>query len=63
VTTATTNLLHLFDSLSESEQHDALVELLRREPGDGDIPDDVLTAAADELFAQLDAEEEGNAQP
>ena len=50
-----------FDSLSEAERQEVLVEMLRRATAGGhDLPDDVdLLAAADEVFRELDQHEKG----
>jgi hypothetical protein len=64
VTAAVHDLICLFDSLSNAEKEEALAELLRRGlPDAGDPGDQELTAAADDLFRQLDAEEDRDARP
>lgn len=57
-------LLKCFDALSEHDKHKAAEEILRRFAGsvDGDLPEDALVEAADELFGPLDEEEAGNTQ-
>jgi hypothetical protein len=64
MTTAVQQLLDSFDTLSDPEKHQAVVEILRRAhvPADGDVPEAALLEAADELFRALDAEEAGHAQ-
>ena len=64
MTTAVHQLLESFDALSETDKHQAAVEILRRVPlvGEGDMPESALVEAADELFRALDAEEAGHAQ-
>jgi hypothetical protein len=59
MTQAARKVLEQFDSLPDPERAEVLVELLRRaastpheSPGDDD-----LTAAADEVFAELDRRE------
>lgn len=52
-------LLAAFEKLPAEEQHEVLVQLLRRT---GDLPgspltDDALVSVADQLFQSLDAEE------
>jgi hypothetical protein len=56
-------LLDSFDALSDSDKHQAIVEILRRISGtaEGDVPEQALAEAADELFQALDAEEAGHA--
>ncbi|HZY89867.1 MAG TPA: hypothetical protein VFE78_33910, partial [Gemmataceae bacterium] len=56
-------LLDSFDALSDADKHQAAVEILRRVAGAGrgDLPEDALVGAADELFRALDAEEAGRA--
>jgi hypothetical protein len=61
VTTAVQALLDSFDSLSEPERQEAAVEILRRLSVEGELPDQALAEAADELFRMLDAEEEADA--
>jgi hypothetical protein len=57
VTTAVQQLLQTFDALTEHEKQEAAAELLRRFlPGvSGELPDEALIEAADELFRELDA--------
>lgn len=62
MTTAVQSLLESFESLSESERQEAAVEILRRIAGDGDLPEQGLVEAADELFQLLDAEEATDAR-
>jgi hypothetical protein len=56
-------LLDSFDALSDADKHQAAVEILRRSvaAAEGDLPEDVLVEAADELFQVLDVEESGHA--
>ncbi len=56
-------LLNAFDALPEAERHAAAAELLRRVLQDesGDVGEDALTAAAEELFLELDAREKDHA--
>ena len=56
-------LLDSFDALPDADKHQVAVEILRRVAVEGDLPDDALVGAADELFRTLDAEEDAQAQP
>ena len=58
-------LLDSFDALPDADKHQVAVEILRRVAVsiDGDLPEDALVGAADELFRTLDAEEDAHAQP
>jgi len=49
-----------FEALPPTEPHQVTVEILRRAAigAAGDIPDEGLLQAADELFRQMDADEE-----
>ena len=62
---AVNTLLGVFDSLTESEKHEAAVEILRRSvPGDyGNVAEQTLIEVADELFQRLDQEEAEDAKP
>jgi hypothetical protein len=63
MTAAVQQLLEAFDALSEVDKHQAAVEILRRfGSAAGDLPEDALVEAADELFSALDREEAGHAQ-
>jgi hypothetical protein len=57
MTTAVRVLLESFDALSEAEPQEAAVEILRRMIPEGELPEQALVEAADELFRMLDAEE------
>lgn len=59
MTEAVRGLLDTFDALSDAEKQEAAVQLLRRvvEGESGDVPQDALVAAAEELFLELDARE------
>ena len=59
MTTAVRQLLSSFEALPAPEQREATLEILRRAGvlAEGDIPEDILAEAADELFCQMDAEE------
>jgi hypothetical protein len=62
MTAAVQQLLSTFDALPAPEKHDAVVEILRRfGAAAGDLPEESLLAAADELFLALDVEEAGHA--
>ena len=56
---AVQQLLDSFDALSEADKHHVAIEILRRwaNEGTGDLPEEALVEAADELFRALDAEE------
>lgn len=60
MSTAVQRILDAFDSLAEADKHQATVEILRRlaDASAGDLSEDTLVGAADELFRALDAEEE-----
>ncbi len=64
MTTAVRQLLESFKALSEAEQHEATVELLRhvQQEAQGALPDEALVEAADELFRELDAREAADAR-
>lgn len=61
MTTAVESLLSSFDRLSESEQRDAIREILRRTRNLDyeSLTDDELTALADATFVELDEREAG----
>jgi hypothetical protein len=63
MTASVQKLLDSFEALSESDKHQAAVEILRRFTGsvEGDLSDSALVEVADELFRALDAEEAGHA--
>ncbi len=63
MTTGVRRLLDSFDALSETEKHEAAVEVLRRvqQEARGTVPDEALVEAADELFRELDAREAADA--
>lgn len=58
-------VLDSFDALSDEEQHEVTVEVLRRtlQSTPGSVSDDALRATADVLFRELDAREEADARP
>ena len=64
MTEAVRELLHTFDTLTDAEKQEATVQLLRRaiEDESGDVPEDALVAAAEELFLELDAQEAADGQ-
>jgi hypothetical protein len=64
MTAAVQHLLDSFDALPDADKHRVAVEILRRFAGsaEGDLPDEALVSAADELFRALDDEEAGHAQ-
>jgi hypothetical protein len=57
MTSAVRDLLESFEALSETDQQEAAVEILRRMQPQGELPDEALVEIADELFRSLDAEE------
>lgn len=61
---AAKQLLDSFDALPDLDKHQVAVEILRRLTGSvaGDLPDEALVEAADELFRALDVEEAAHAQ-
>jgi len=65
MTAAVRRFLESFDALPEPEKYQAAIEILRRvtAAGEGDLSDEALVGAADELFRALDAEEARHAEP
>jgi len=61
-TGAVKDLLNTFDSLTASEKYEAASRSLRRviESEAGEIPEDALVAAAEQVFLDLDARESGS---
>lgn len=57
MTTAVKELLNTFDALTDTEKHEAATQLLRRVlvGESGDVTEDVLVFASEELFLELDA--------
>lgn len=64
MTEAVQALLDTFDALSDAEKQEATVQLLRRvvEEESGDVPEEALVVAAEELFLELDAWEAADGQ-
>jgi hypothetical protein len=64
MTAAVKDLLNTFDALSDADKREATVQLLRRvvDEESGDVPEEVLVAAAEELFLELDAREAADGQ-
>ena len=64
MTTAVRNLIRSFQSLSDAEKREAASFLLRQVVQDeaSDLGEEPLTAIAEELFLDLDAEEAGNGE-
>ena len=60
---AVRDLLRSFESLSEIDKQEAVVEVVRRTPDSmmGDLSNEGLVAAAESLFAALDMEEAAHA--
>ena len=58
-------LLQSFESFSEADQREAAAQILRRTLESESFPltDEELVAAAEMLFAELDAREAGDVQP
>jgi hypothetical protein len=57
MTQSARDMLAAFDSLSLAEQHQVVVEIIRRATAAGDLPEEALHELADELFRSYDAEE------
>ena len=57
MTTAACQLLGTFEALPIGDQLQATLEILRREGETGDVSEDCLVMAADELFRTMDADE------
>lgn len=59
MTAAVRQLLNSFDALSEEEQREAAVEVIRRTTRKSmdELSDDDLVAAAEQIFLALDADE------
>jgi hypothetical protein len=59
------HFLESFDALPDPDKHQAAIEILRRvSVGDhGDLSQDALVGAAEELFLALDAEEAADGKP
>jgi predicted HAD superfamily phosphohydrolase len=62
MTTAVKALLNSFDALSQSEQHEAAIELLRRVTTPLELSDEALVESADEVFRELDEREASDAR-
>ena len=64
MTAAVKELLKTFDTLSDADKREATVQLLRRvvDEESGDVPEEALVAAAEELFLELDAREAADGQ-
>lgn len=58
-------LLTSFDALSEAEKQEAATQVLRRvlQSAPGELPEEALISAAEELFLDLDAREAADAHP
>ena len=65
MTSAVKQLLNSFEALPECDKQEAAAEVLRRSLRAGYPPlcEEALTAAAEELFLDLDAAEAVDAQP
>lgn len=63
MTKAVSQLLDSFDALTDTDKHQAALEILRRAAPEGDLAEAALLEAADGLFGALDSEEAGHAQP
>jgi hypothetical protein len=64
MSTSVQQLLSSFDTLSDAEKHEAAVELLRRVQKEtpGELSEQALVEAADELFRELDSREAANGE-
>jgi hypothetical protein len=64
MTIAMQQLLIAFDAPSEAERREAAVAILHRTSslGAGELPEEAMGAAAEELFLELDAREAADAQ-
>ena len=64
MSTAVEQIVHSFEALSEKQKQEAVVEILNRVrvPSSGELDDDALVAAADELFLNLDKQEARDAK-
>jgi len=64
MTESVKSLVHIFECLTETEQHDAAVEILRRTASQEypDLDDETLARIADETFLELDAREAADGQ-
>ncbi|MBW3597124.1 MAG: hypothetical protein KY475_07595 [Planctomycetes bacterium] len=58
MTDAASRLLKAFEELSTAEQSELAVEILRRAPIGGELPESAFDELADDLFLSYDAEEE-----
>lgn len=65
MTEAVRSLIETFETLSEAERREAVVELLRRAGGSDlvELEDETLVEAAESIFLELDAREDADAQP
>lgn len=65
MTTAVREFLQTFETLTDAEKQVVTAQLLRRvvTTEAGDIPDEGLVAAAEDLFLELDAREEKDDRP
>ncbi|MGD9890230.1 MAG: hypothetical protein AB7R89_30975 [Dehalococcoidia bacterium] len=57
-------VLDSFDALSDSEQYEVTIEVLRRSArtAPAELPEQTLLALADDLFRELDEQETENAR-
>ncbi len=64
MTATVKELLDTFDALSDADKREATLQLLRRvvDEESGDVPEEALVAAAEELFLELDAREAADGQ-
>jgi hypothetical protein len=65
MTTAVKRLLASFEALSESEQREAALELLKRALPEsyGPLPDEALVEIAEQSFLEYDAREAADGKP
>jgi predicted HAD superfamily phosphohydrolase len=62
MSTAVSQILSAFEALSDKQQHEAAVEILRRVKPEGDVSDEGLVELADDLFQAMDADEARHAE-
>ena len=64
MTATVQRIIDSYDALPDNDRHQAAVEILRRFTGEaeGDLPENSLIQAAQELFLALDVEEASHAK-
>jgi hypothetical protein len=65
MTAAVQAVLRSFDALSDDEQREVAIEVLRRtaHAAQDELPDGVLISLAESVFRELDTREEADAHP